>query len=139
MLKTVIYVSTGTERFSDDTLLEILANSRARNAALGVTGMLLYDDGNFMQVLEGSPPAVDAIYASIERDARHYALIKILEENTEGRSFPDWSMGFVHAERLKGKGASGLNDFLTRARDGDGSEATAAWVVLRSFARHLRT
>ena len=139
MLKTVIYVSTGARQFSDEALLEILAQSRSRNAALGVTGMLLYDDGNFMQVLEGPPAAVDALYDSIARDSRHYAIIKIFEETSPTRSFPDWSMGFVHAECLKGKGASGLNDFLTRPRDGDGSDVSAAWVVLRSFARHLQS
>jgi hypothetical protein len=49
----LVYVSSATKPFSPDELSELLAQARVDNAALGITGMLLYSNGNFMQVLEG--------------------------------------------------------------------------------------
>jgi len=49
----LVYVSSATELFSDTQLENLLLRSRQNNSTLGITGMLLYKDGNFMQCLEG--------------------------------------------------------------------------------------
>ncbi len=77
-----------------EDLRVLLATSRKNNAELGVTGMLLYKDGNFMQVLEGEEVAVRRLYARIAADPRHGSEITLQEGFSEGRQFPDWSMGF---------------------------------------------
>jgi hypothetical protein len=66
-----------------------------RNSARGVTGVLLYQSGSFMQVLEGEPAIVEQIFAKIQRDPRHRDVLVLLRGNIETRNFGDWSMGFV--------------------------------------------
>jgi hypothetical protein len=102
----LVYVSTATVAFGDKELRALLAVARERNAAVSVTGMLLHDNGAFMQVLEGAPDAVEAVFARIGRDSRHRQVIMLDRRDLDERDFPDWSMGFVDvhgtARRLPG-------------------------------------
>ena len=91
---SLLYVSSSTRELGRDELLEILAKSRANNERLGVTGMLLYKGGNFMQVLEGPEDAVASLYNKILVDTRHRGAIVLLKEQRTERQFPEWSMGF---------------------------------------------
>jgi hypothetical protein len=90
----LVYVSSAVKPFTDPELKELLARSRAKNHALGLTGMLLYKDGNFLQLLEGEADAVRALYAVIAQDPRHRDCTIIAEEPVSGRQFREWSMGF---------------------------------------------
>lgn len=55
----LIYGSSSTDRFSEADLVPLLQQAREKNQRLNVTGMLLYRDGNFLQVLEGERETVD--------------------------------------------------------------------------------
>lgn len=90
----LIYISTATINFKQPQLLSLLLEARSRNARLGVTGMLLFCEGNFIQVLEGSKEAVDEVFVSIKEDARHTGIIVVNETPVFNRSFAEWSMGF---------------------------------------------
>ena len=91
-LKQKIYVSA-LAGGDDSVLADILRASQKNNARDGITGMLLYADGNFLQVLEGPPEAVERTFARIERDPRHTQVIVMSDEPTQRRDFADWSMG----------------------------------------------
>lgn len=139
-LKTIVYVSAATVSFNREAILALLDQSRRNNAATGITGMLLYHDGNFMQAVEGPPTALDALMERIRRDPRHHGIIVMAEETASERSFADWSMGFVGAEALASEGQSHLNDFLRRGSPPllpAGAES-AALAFLKSFRQHLR-
>ncbi|MDX1581157.1 MAG: BLUF domain-containing protein [Alphaproteobacteria bacterium] len=97
MPRQLIYTSRATRKMADAGLLDLLAVSRDRNAAAGVTGLLLYARGQFIQVLEGAPDAVQDIYSSIERDTRHRDLIVLRDKLIIDREFDDWAMGFVRS------------------------------------------
>ena len=90
----LVYISTATELFPARELLELLRQSRDHNASLGITGLLLYRKGIFMQALEGEETAVRALYARIGEDPRHHHVSTLLAVPTTGRQFPQWSMGF---------------------------------------------
>ncbi|MCD2192018.1 BLUF domain-containing protein [Actinomycetospora endophytica] len=78
-------------------LAEIFRQARAHNRELGITGALLLTDHYFVQVLEGSPSAVNELYERIGADTRHEAL-EVLETTTvPARTFPRWSMAEVSA------------------------------------------
>ncbi len=87
------YVSSAAQDFSKAELNELLVKCRENNAKLGLTGMLLYKDGNFMQVLEGEEGVVREVYAKISTDPRHTGEILLHQSPLEERQFPDWSMG----------------------------------------------
>jgi Sensors of blue-light using FAD len=63
--------------FSTEELTDLLRKSRDNNAALGITGMLLYKDGNFMQVLEGDEERVRALATKVSQDRRHRGFIQL--------------------------------------------------------------
>lgn len=93
-LVSLVYVSTASCPMSDDDLMALLKQSREKNNRLGVTGMLLYRDGFFIQALEGDQMVVDALYATIAADTRHMRVLKVMESVINHRVFPNWSMGF---------------------------------------------
>lgn len=95
----VVYASAATKPFSTTMLRDLLAVARARNTALGVGGVLLYQSQSFLQVLEGDPAQVEPLYHKIAADRRHQRMLLLLRESIERRIFGEWSMGFVDLER----------------------------------------
>ena len=108
----IVYVSVVAENISKDDLLDILAKSRRANADAGITGMLLYKDGNFMQALEGEEAAVRDLYARIRRDPRHLGIVTLVEGERQDRCFGDWSMGFQDLSAPEAREVSGYSEFL---------------------------
>lgn len=96
-MKYLIYLSTAAELLNQEQLLQILKTSRKNNSANHITGMLLYGEGTFVQVLEGDEDVVNETYSRISADQRHFGLIKMAEGNLVQRNFPEWSMGFKSA------------------------------------------
>ncbi len=108
LVKRIIYCSQATDAFTPDDLIALLVAARHRNEPLGLTGLLLYSNQSFLQVLEGDDDAVADVYASITRDPRHTNIRLLMDEEIPARLFPDWTMGFEHvkgedlAENLEG-------------------------------------
>lgn len=82
-------------RWSDAAIADIVAVSRQRNAALGVTGALLFTGTRFAQIIEGALDAIAGLQASIERDPRHVEVRTVLGGLHEGRLFDDWSLAYA--------------------------------------------
>lgn len=108
----LVYISSAVVPFSAEELLDLLAKCRKNNARSGLTGMLLYKDGNFMQALEGEETAVRTIHARIEADPRHRGLITLLQGPMAQRQFPEWSMGFRVPRSAELISAPGFSQFL---------------------------
>jgi Sensors of blue-light using FAD len=96
VLHKLLYVSRATPQARDrpDAIEEIVAAARSRNAALGVTGMLIFTQDNFAQILEGPGHALDRLMRSIERDPRHTEVRTLLRQEIESRTFQGWRMGY---------------------------------------------
>ncbi|OOB92279.1 BLUF domain-containing protein [Rathayibacter sp. VKM Ac-2630] len=109
---SVTYVSTAAESFGDADLAELLRQSRDNNARSGLTGMLLFKNGRFMQVLEGEEEDVRERYRAIAADPRHTDVTQLLSESIEGRRFPQWSMGFPTPEDAELRRAPGYDAFF---------------------------
>lgn len=90
----LLYVSGASGAVTDADIEQILASSRRNNAARGVTGMLLYADGAFIQVLEGEERTVKALAERISQDRRHRNFMVLCEQRAETRAFAQWQMGF---------------------------------------------
>lgn len=78
----------------ESELLALLEKSRRFNEASDITGILLYGNGHFIQILEGNEEALRALCNRISTDSRHYRMIVISEGEVAQREFPQWSMGF---------------------------------------------
>lgn len=116
----LVYVSSATTLFSRAEIDAILAESHRNNARLGVSGILLYKDGNLMQLLEGDERVVETLYAKISRDSRHKGLIRMWDGNATERQFPDWSMAFRDLDGPDARGTPGFSEFLSSAPTGQG-------------------
>ena len=113
-ITTLVYVSFSAEKMTDQELKDILAVSRENNSKLGITGMLLYRDGFFIQVLEGEKEVVNQLYEKISEDERHANILKVYQETSKARSFEDWSMGFNKIEDVDLQNLEGFTDFLNK-------------------------
>lgn len=113
MLYYYVYVSSSINDFTDADLQELLCLARKRNHENGITGMLLYVEGNFMQVLEGEKSAVLMTLGRIELDSRHHNIYKVLDGEEAVRQFPDWSMAYMttNPEELAAS-LPGYSDYL---------------------------
>jgi len=108
----LIYISTATVPFSKKDLLELLAKARQNNPARDITGMLLYKNGSFQQILEGPKERVRSLFAKIKSDPRHMGVIEVLSGEEDERQFPDWSMGFYDLNSAEAAAIPGYTPFL---------------------------
>jgi Sensors of blue-light using FAD len=106
----LVYTSHAVKQFADEELLELLRQSRDRNKKLSISGILLYVQGKFMQVLEGKKEFVEEVYSSIQRDSRHIRVTLVLEGNSPKRIFKGWSMGFKRLSNDEFVKTSGFTD-----------------------------
>ncbi len=133
----LIYVSIASKRYEWDELLGFLQEWRRNNEKLGLTGMLLYKDGKFMQVLEGEEEKVKILSVKIGRDPRHRKLTLLLEGAATNREFPDWSMGFSDLDAPEAASVLGYSEFMNTPLTADAfsTNPTRAQRLLRIFKR----
>jgi hypothetical protein len=128
-----IYASLAVPDFKEDELPLLLERARHFNALHSLTGMLLYIEGNFFQVLEGEAEAVDDLYTRIMRDPRHTRITLIIREPIAQRDFSEWTMGFSVVDRLDAGQLIGENDFFRKASCIDNLDAGRAKKLLAAF------
>ena len=107
----ISYISSATEPWSTQELLRLLQQCRENNAGNGVTGMLLYGNETFLQVLEGEEKVINDLVDKIRTDPRH-TNVQILHRRTiQRRQYSDWSMGFKRVSDKELQHVEGLRDF----------------------------
>jgi hypothetical protein len=100
MLVRLMYASRASAAMTDADFAAILKASREHNPPAGITGLLCFTDGVFVQVLEGGRQAVNARYKRIVEDVRHHDVTLLGYEEIVERAFPGWTMGQVNLHRL---------------------------------------
>jgi hypothetical protein len=93
---SLVYLSDAVRPMSSSDLDQILLDARAFNADAGVTGLLVYAQQRFLQVIEGPAPAVEGAFAQAAGSSKH-RLLRPTRASISQRRFPDWSMGFTEA------------------------------------------
>jgi hypothetical protein len=91
---SIVYASSAVLLFSADDFIALMQHSREKNTRLKLSGMLLYKDGNFLQIIEGPEDSVLHLFKTICADDRHRGVLRLLEERIEQRRFADWAMAF---------------------------------------------
>lgn len=132
----VSYVSRAAEAMSSADLLALLHQCRTNNTRTGVSGLLLYGNGTFLQTIEGEPDVVDPLYAQIFEDKRHEAIELIYRKEIPERQYSEWSMGFDEISDESLKGIEGLRDF--GAVDFNFSTLTGNREVVETLLQHYR-
>ena len=132
---SIVYASTAVRLFNRAELVELLEHSKKWNAEFGITGLLLYKDGNIMQVIEGEEEHVLQLYENIKADPRHKGIIQLAKEPIASRQFGEWQMGFVNIDQLSAQELEGFSEFLSSDFTPEfyKSRPTRAYILLLSF------
>lgn len=99
-MRRLVYISTAKNLLDPAELEKLLLNARHNNLRDDITGMLIYHDGCFFQVLEGPEEAVRACYGRICHDRRHGGSIVLMDDAASSRLFGSWRMACCTFEGL---------------------------------------
>ena len=111
----VVYTSKASSDVDDAQILDIHTRALGKNAQEGITGMLLYTKGTFLQVIEGEADAIDCLMAKIKSDKRHCNVEVLVRNSIKQREFKNWSMGY---HRLEDADTKALANFAPFFEDG---------------------
>ncbi len=100
MLVRLLYVSRAADAANTEATESILSQSRQHNPQLGITGILCYGGGIFLQAIEGGRNAVSDLYGHIQRDTRHKDVVLLHYEEITERRFGGWTMGQVNIAKI---------------------------------------
>jgi hypothetical protein len=108
----LVYISASQHEFTQSELQELLAKARENNERLGISGMLLFHEGSFIQALEGPKENVKNLYAKIAKDKRHSETCILYRGDLVERDFDAWSMGFYRSNQSSKENLEGFHQFL---------------------------
>lgn len=100
-LHELVYVSHALEEMTTQQLNVLLAQSRRNNERSEITGILVYYQREFLQLLEGEADAVNALFQQIEVDQRHQRVCKLWDGPIDERSYTLWSMAFIDPDSIE--------------------------------------
>ncbi len=128
-LTFIAYASRATEPFDHARLVELLTESRANNERDGITGMLVYADPDFIQILEGPDAAVRELLERIGGDPRHTDVRILLDERVSERKYSTWSMGYEPATRGDGsaEAVAAIQTAPDEASTRESADALGGW------------
>ncbi|MBJ6367826.1 BLUF domain-containing protein [Snuella sedimenti] len=131
MLKTICYISDSQNFKSEDNLLNLYNKAKTNNLKHNITGILIYKNGNFLQVLEGEQEMVDNTFKRISLDSRHKNIIKVINTTVEQRIFEDYNFGFTTIDNRNE--LNNLNDYLEWLKDADSKSANKVIAMVENF------
>ena len=112
MLSQLVYVSNRSSKCRQEELDMILDSCKRNNPSLNITGILLYSDSKFIQLVEGEAKTLMELYDKIKKDERHNNPMMISYGPIKEKSFPSWHMGTKDISR-------NTIDYLSNITSGD--------------------
>jgi len=131
MLKTICYISDSKKIETGNNFEDLFEAARANNIKNNITGILIYRNSNFLQVLEGEQTMVDSTFKRIRLDVRHHNLFKIIDTTIEQRFFQDYNCGFtvINDSQTMHK----LKDYLEWLKSSDDIKAKKIISIVENF------
>ncbi len=93
MLSQLVYVSNRKSNCTEEEIEKILASCKKNNPPLQITGVLLFSDAKFIQMVEGDSKVITGLYDKIKLDSRHSNTVMLSYGPIKEKSFPSWHMG----------------------------------------------
>jgi hypothetical protein len=128
----LVYISHAAEDISYTDIREILSVSRKNNAQENITGLLIFREGFFLQLLEGSETAVKNILGKIMMDDRNHSLRVLIETDGDQRLFQDWQMAFLDGD-ISSNETADLVGFFDVCLKAGAHQRTLIMPMLRKF------
>jgi len=130
----ISYFSSASSQWTPFDTGAVLQVSRRNNALRQITGLLLFDKGQYLQVLEGEPKSVLPLFEVIKLDHRHTGVTEIFRQPIAQRDFAGWSMAYQDLSKV-GPEVPGYTEFLREHFDIGSIDASATKSLLRLFRR----
>ncbi|GAA3623547.1 BLUF domain-containing protein [Flavivirga jejuensis] len=131
MLKTICYISDSCQEESLHALKNLYSKAKKNNSKHNITGVLIYYNKNFLQVLEGDKISVDATFKRISLDTRHRNVFKVININIPQRIFEDYNFGFTIVNNSKE--LNELYEYLEWLRKADNTLANKVVNMVENF------
>lgn len=133
MLKTICYLSTSEVYITDKDIDEIFDVSTKYNSENSITGLLIYNQRNFFQVLEGREQLVDELFSKIQKDNRHKHIIVIEDAIIQQRFFGHYENGFVTMKHVRS--SENLKKYLDKMSISDAPSYKKIFNVINNFLK----
>lgn len=101
MLYNLCYLSSAKNKLPKGDLEDLFRVNKRNNTELDISGILVYNNGNFLQILEGDEQKIHKLFAKISVDSRHNNIIKLIHTPIDERIFDDYESGFIIVEDNK--------------------------------------
>lgn len=115
MIRTIVYISNSVNLIEENTLNELFFQTMLNNTLNDITGVLIYKEGTFIQILEGNVPTLNNLFKKIETDVRHNNITKILDRMNGKRLFGKFHTAL--SSRSNARQLDNLETFLTDRAD----------------------
>ncbi|MBK5215059.1 MAG: BLUF domain-containing protein [Flavobacteriaceae bacterium] len=115
MIRTIVYISNSVKLIEENTLNKLFLQTMLNNTLKNITGVLIYKEGTFIQILEGKAPALNNLFKKIQTDVRHNNITKILDRMNAKRLFGKFHT--VLSSRGNARQLVNLETFLTDRAD----------------------
>jgi Sensors of blue-light using FAD len=136
-MHSLTYFSIETQSFSEQDLETLLEHCVTKNTRLGITGMLLYKRGIFLQAIEGPDQALQDLYSTIRSDPRHNHVTQVDARPIDHREFGEWQMGFRNLDQQVADVLPGFIEFANPFSDNEFlMDSNHAHKLLLHFAKN---
>ncbi|WP_281990754.1 BLUF domain-containing protein [Aquimarina aggregata] len=95
MFLTISYVSSASEKLTIEDIEMLMIDTKVNNNRNNIRGILVYIDRNFFQIIEGEYHKTMSLFQSIQRDNRHYNILKILETKSLHRKYKRFNSNYI--------------------------------------------
>lgn len=95
MYLTISYISNASEHLKSEDIEMMMIETERCNINNNIRGILVYSDQAFFQVLEGEYRKVMSLFEKIEKDSRHYNVLKILETKSSESRYKKFSSKYI--------------------------------------------
>lgn len=129
------YVSQAKGGFTEHQLFDLVDSARAYNEKLGITGILVYNSGHFMQMLEGPATAVNNLFKRIEKDPRHENVERFFYRETDEAMFHSWYMAYKNIQDFR---PELRNELIKLIDNTDGSPELSSELGFVRMLRYMR-
>ena len=131
MLSQLTYISSRNSNCTSEEIEKILVSYQKNNPSLDITGVLLYSDSKFIQMVEGNSKVILELYDKIKLDNRHCNAVMISYGLIKERTFPSWHMGNrkIEGSKIDFKTEISTEDEVTFYNMLSGKEESGAKVI----------
>ena len=137
-LQRLVYISDAKAPMTRDEVTHLVSSCRESNRARGISGILLYSGGHFMQMLEGQGMQISSLYSKISLDPRHHNVEQLMLRDADERIFPEWGMDLARIENSIPLDRTRIEQQLLRLRLKRSADPVAdAISLLREFRNQV--